>query len=297
MIQEQEGVILKDKFKIKAGRQLLCCIGIDIASSAVPIDHYINIFKAIDFNNYKKEARNLFTDCINNNPEFVYNRTEKIATCDYNIMICPIKDYEYYLDKKIFGIVGKAESEFVYNKLIEEIDDCKLCCTTFDKGSPINNFWLTTEEHVVEFQNEENYASMLVDRLGLSHYQESIQNNSFGKMPASLMKRELQYYFKIKLAKEKIVTSKPNATVVDWTNPKVGFLSIYDKEAGRTFSVSGYHNYSEGLKERVFSKLELEDAEREKSKIEPLKPAVDPPLQIHCDEIVVEGVFRFSKKK
>jgi len=281
LIDEKEGQIIKDEYKIKAGRQLLCSIGIDILHKAVPLTHYLKIFKKIDISNYNKEARNLFNDAINDGLQ--YRESDKRTTDNYNIMICPIKDWVHYIQKDVFGLTGTEQSAYIFEKLTDFTNEnyLSIASETFDKGNR-GLFWLTTEDIFEELLHEENQVHHIVDYLGLSHF--DFTDDWF------------KYFFKVKIGKANFETFKPNATTVDWGNPKVGFISYMQENEGRTFSISGYTNYKSGIKERVFKVLVLEKIEHKETIILPLHKSIKSPITIQSEEIIVEGVKRFNSK-
>jgi hypothetical protein len=284
LAENREGQFIKDEISLKASRQLLCCIGIDICSDTVPIEHYINIFKSFDLEDKSTEARHLFSSHINAK-KLLFKESEKKETEAYNVMIFPICDWTYYIDGNDVGLTGDREASSVYSTLIdlEKKGLLKFCAKDFNKNSYFGHFWLTTEEEINAIRKVNNTAKDIVDKLGLSHLE--------------FTNWDFKYFLMIKIGKKSFETFKPNATMVDWSNPKTGFLSHSAKDSGRTFSITGYSNYQQGIKERVFSVLSLEADEINASIVSTLRPEITVPILIKMDEIIEEGISRFKSIK
>lgn len=284
LIIETDGEIQKDRLKTKVSRQLLCCIGIDLISGAVPLQHYAKIFQLIDYNNKQIEARHLFSNCVSKH-ELLYRESGRKDTDTYKIMVCPVCDWKHYIDpKKMTGLIGEQQMEFAYRRLLklEASGLLVLFSSQFYKGK-YGHFWITTEDKINELLQEDGAAINIVDTLGLSHF-------DFNKM-------DYQYYFKLKIGKASFETFKPNATIVDWKNPETGFLSFSKQDHGLTFSITGYSHGRYGMHERVFTTLNLDEDDRKACSISPLKPKVSPPFQIQCEDIITEGIQRFRTKQ
>jgi hypothetical protein len=119
---------------------------------------------------------------------------------------------------------------------------------------------------------------IIVDQLGLSHF--NFDDNDF------------RYYFYVHLNGLSFETFKPNATIVDWSKPTVGYISFNDQEAGRTFSITGNKNYI-GFVERVFQVLEIDEEKAQKASVMFLKNAIIPPMEISCISMEEEALKRF----
>jgi hypothetical protein len=282
LIDIQEGAIKKNDIQLKAGRQLLCCIAIDIKSGLVPISHYGLIFKSIKLDSLTKEARQLFFDCINDN-NYYYRQTERKATTAYCIVVFPIKDRDYYIDAHLTGIHSISTVDFLVDELIDyaQTHTIILKSKILDKGSEMRYFWATIESEIDAINTTSlNPVNDIVDRLGLSHF--------------DFKDDETKFFCYFNLAGPVIETYKPNATVVNWAGAEVGFLSYIRDEAGRTFSISGYSNYKIGLKERIFKNHHLTDAEQSKTSIKVLKNKISIPIKIEATQIIEEGLTRFN---
>jgi hypothetical protein len=283
LIDYEEGAIKKNDLHIKASRQLLCSIGIDIKYKAVPTEFYLQIFKLIDYSNTSKPARMLFTDSVIENKLF-YRLAEKKIVDNFCIIVFPIKDWKFYINPKFIGIYGRAQAKYVHKKLINYISKSKLQLNVhsdfLDKKSDIAYFWFSSIDEVDSIiVKSENAVSEIVDRLGLSHFDFSLE--------------EMKYYFAIRFDKGQFETFKPNATIVDWNNPKVGFLSSAIIDFGKTFNISGISKFPIGMRERVLHKYSLNEKEKEQSSIMPLKAYIDS-INIDCHAIITEGINRFN---
>jgi len=286
LILEKEDHLEKDKFQLRAGRQLLCCIAIDIKNRQVPIQRYIDIFSKINPRDYNVQARHQFMAAIKNNNLF-YRDSSVRQTGEYNVIVCPIKDWRYYIDEYELGVTGTAERKWVHDMLMLNAREKKIFLKSkiLNKKSALGYFWTTTVadmEDVISHAPDNTKTTQLVDKLGLSHF--------------DFKTVDTQLYFYINLGDVPIATFIPNATIVDWENPWVGFLSNKDREAGRTFPISGFSNL-DGLRERVFHVLELSDEQRKLANIMPLNEPVRTGIKMHDDEIVTEGVNRFRARK
>jgi hypothetical protein len=282
LIEEKENGLLKDNFQVKAGRQLLCCIGIDIKAQTVPLYHYYNIFINIDFSDNTKQARLRFMDSLRSTKLF-YRESATRCNPEYTFMVCPIKDWKYYINPNIIGVVGYAQSDYVIAKIVNftQTDDLILHSKNLDKKRELCYFWLTNRADVISFQTDDPSYSItsLVDRLGLSQL--------------DFLDVNMKYFFSIDLGDVEFNTFKPNATIIDWGMPLVGFLSYSKDDVGRTFSISGYSNYYGGFKECVFEKVSLSDNGIKTTRVSAFEDSIIGSLKIERDEIIQEGVNRF----
>ena len=283
LISETEDGIVKIPIEIKAGRQLLCCIGIDIKSGLVPSDHYLKIFRNFPLNSYNIQARILFFNCVNDN-DLHFRDAMVTSIPEFCIVVFPIRDRDYYIDPYVTGIHSISTIEF----MVEELIDYSKTQTIFlrnkmlYKGNEKLYFWTTTESDIEQIKkNSSTPAKDIVDKLGLSHFEFKDDDTKF--------------FCFFNLNNPVIETCKPNATVVNWTGPDVGFLSYKKDIAGRTFSISGYSNYDEGLKERIFNKHTLTDDEHSRAFVSILSDKIDPPIKMEFEELIEEGIFRFNK--
>ena len=264
-------------FKEKTRRQLLCSIGIDLKSNNVPAKEYLNIFRIMDLENTAIEAHRLFynTAC---NKHFT-NSFKKTAN-NFRIMVCPVKDWEYYLDKTDLGLYGKDQEELAPKVIVDAINSkqhIKLKTTLLHKGSDKSYFWLCSEQEFRTIRKLKDPNS-IVDALGLSHFN---FDNEWSKK-----------FFYIDLAGIRLETFKPNATLINWSDPYVGFISKKGR-TGRTFSITG--GRPSGMSEKVFNKKELDEKERQQVIIEMLSAHFKSPPRINCKAVVAEGLKRFTK--
>ena len=285
MIDSQEGVIVKGDLQLKAGRQLLCSIGIDIKSGLVPADHYLLIFKATNFSSYSKEARKLFFDCVNDNKYF-FRDSERKLTTNFCVVVFPIKDRDYYIDAHLTGIHSMSTLDFMVNELVDysRSNTIQLKSKVLDKRNDMRYFWTAPEPDIrTIISSSAAPAKDIADKLGLSHF--------------DFKSDETKYFCYFNIGCPVIETYRPNATVINWDGAEVGFLSYYRvdmDEAGRTFSISGYANYTTGIKERIFNKHTLTDDEQLKTSISVLDDKIPTPIMIAVTEIIEEGIERFK---
>lgn len=282
LIEIREGVILKNDIQLKAGRQLLCCIGIDIKSGLVPIDHYHIIFKHTNLTSYTKEARNLFFDCVNDN-KYYYRESEKKDTNSYCMVVFPIKDRDHYIDASLMGIHSTSTVDFVVDELVNysKSNKINLKSKVLDKRSDMRYFWTAPEPEINAIsKSSANPAKDIADRLGLSHF--------------DFKDDDTRFFCSFNMGCPTIETYRPNATVINWAGAEVGFLSYMKDEAGRTFSISGYSNYVDGIKERIFNKHTLTDDEQSKTTINVINDKIKAPIVIEVNNIIAEGINRFN---
>lgn len=285
MIAPVEGALNKGNFQLKAGRQLLCSIGIDIKSGLVPADHYLLIFKATNFSSYSKEARKLFFECVNDNKYF-FRDSERKLTTNFCVVVFPIKDRDYYIDAHLTGIHSISTIDFMVNELVNysKSNTIQLKSKVLDKRNDMRYFWTAPEPDIQAIiSSSAAPAKDIADKLGLSHF--------------DFKTDETKYFCYFNIGCPVVETYRPNATLVNWDGAEVGFLSYYraDKdEAGRTFSISGYSNYTTGVKERIFNKHTLTDDEQLKTNISVLDDKIPAPITIEPIEIILEGIQRFD---
>jgi hypothetical protein len=267
----------RSEFKEKTRRQLLCSIGIDLKSDNVPAEEYFSIFRSIDLENSNIEAHRLFynTAC---NKHFT-NSFKKKAN-NFRIMVCPVKDWKYYLDTTDIGLYGSDQELHAPHVIVSAINskqNIRLKTTLLHKGSDKSYFWLCSE---YEFRTVRTLKGLkgIIDALGLSHL-------NFGD---ELVKD----FFYIDLAGIQLETFKPNATLVNWSDPYVGFISKKGR-TGRTFSITG--GRPSGMNEKVFNKKQLDEKERQQVVIAMLSTHLDSPPNINCKAVVTEGLKRFTK--
>ncbi len=149
MIAPVEGALNKGNFQLKAGRQLLCSIGIDIKSGLVPADHYLLIFKATNFSSYSKEARKLFFECVNDNKYF-FRDSERKLTTNFCVVVFPIKDRDYYIDAHLTGIHSISTIDFMVNELVNysKSNTIQLKSKVLDKRNDMRYFWTAPEPDI-----------------------------------------------------------------------------------------------------------------------------------------------------
>lgn len=272
--------------KVKAAQQLLCCIGIDIKSEAVPAQHYYKILNGIDARNLSKEARHIFHEFIKQN-KLAYHNFVAGEEEGYSTIVMPLFDWHYYIDKRLIGISKTMDvTEGLINRikyLSRNGSNISLFTNIFDKKSYLKYFWIANYNEIDHVLKEsKDSTTKLVDRLGLSHF--DYTNNNF------------KYFFYLHLDGVKINTIKPNATMIDWVNPNVGFLSYQLISEGRTFSITGYQNYEGGLLERSFIRLELTEEQKRNCNVYFLSNAVtEGSLLANYNEVILEGISRFKK--
>jgi hypothetical protein len=278
----ERGKVEKDPMQIKAGRQLLCSIGIDIKSKLVPLKRYHEIFKKIDFLNEQRQARLLFHDVLNKH-KLYYRDSSKKETSTFSVMVCPMKDWHYYIDRDVLGLHGIDETRAVRKTLIDYTSagrNVSLKNRELNKHHDFSYFWITTHEDIDDIvQQTDSATAKLVDRLGMSHF--------------DFLRDENRLYFYIDLGTVVLETFKPNATIVNWENPLVGFLSTKDHISGRTFPISGYREL-DGFRERVFHITTLDENQINYSRIFALKDEINSPIPIEHAEIIQEGIKRFK---
>lgn len=271
LIEKEEGSIIKDKYQIKAGQQLLCCIGIDLKHGNLPKNNLLNIFNNVAFDEWTKEARILFEDA-KKSPFLHHLSCEEAFTTEYRIMVFPIKDWKRYIDSKILGItddndykgIGEALSKYLKRKSITVKD------AVFDKNG-WGYFWVTPP--LIDIKT----TAEIVDRLGLSHF--------------DFVSSQTNFFFYVLLQQCSCKSCKPNASIVNWYDPRVGFLSYRPDIAGRTFPVSGYPSL--GLKERTFKTLKLTEDQQKESFVRIFSSPLVDPINLNTEDIIQEGIKRF----
>lgn len=275
-------LVVKNELEIKVGRQLLCCISIDIRMNTVPAKFYLEIFKCIEYTNYILDARLLFYKAIVDN-NLYYRNCGKGITNNFCAIVFPIKDWKYYLDNKIVMSFGKEHTDYFYKRILEYLENNSITLKNdiLYKGSEYKYFWLCTFDEINNVCSSIDYSlSKLVDMLGFSHF--------------SFIKNEEKYFFYVDLGKMNIETFKPNATIIDWSSEKCGFISYFDKLHGKTFNITGYKLIDNGIKEKVFHTLKIGKKDLDNSKIKPLFGMVSNPLKIESNDLIKEGIFRFN---
>ena len=280
--------VTRDPLVEKAGRQLLCCIGIDLRQKIVDAQYYYNIFKTIDYSNRTLYARIQFNNTVYTNNLHYKNPME---TSDvFRIIIRPVKDHKYYLEPFPIGLYGAGHTKVERDTVIEHIryenpvikrDDDKLT-----RNNNYKYFWATTD---TDLQVAMDYpgtagavarciANSVVDGLGLSHYCD---------FTADVM---VQDFFSINLGTISVNHYKPNATIVPWDMAAVGFLSTHGT-AGSTWSASGALPFV--MAEKVFNEAVIPDADVANVVISMLPDSVIPPINLDGDALLLQGVVRF----
>lgn len=274
---------LNDVYIEKVSQQLLCSIGIDLKSNTVPIDKYYEILSAIDHSDSTREARHLFYEIA---VKKHFTHAHKTIVENFKIIVCPVKDWAYYIDPKRLGLFGSDQKLFAKNLVVSAIrkysKDLHLKNNILYKGSTANYFWLCTEDEFHYITNNCNHhptvVNNVVDSLGLSHF------NPFDE-------DWIKEFFYIELHSTKIESFKPNATIINWGDRLSGFMSR-DGTFGETISISG--KIIPGMKEKVFNKHILTDEEVNNSMIKMLPDAVEPPIDVNCASLITEGILRFK---
>jgi hypothetical protein len=277
LIDRDELNLEMDKYQVKAGRQLLCNIGIDLKHKIVPVRHYLFVFRCIRMSDWTIDARKLFWSAITEY-NLYYRDAEYRQIRDYHVLIFAIKDLKHYVDEPGISTRDQRSHFYATVKEVHQRKPMKVACKILFKGEQCH-FWVTTPEEINDMINKAKPAiystTAVVDQLGLSHL--DFEKDDLGAVP--------------------LTTFKPNATLVDWSNPKTGYLSCFQKQVmGHTFSIQGYASFQTGIKERVFQKLEMSEMEVQNISIKFLDHSVIPPLMIAPDDIVLEGIRRFKKK-
>lgn len=288
LIQPREGTINKDPNAIKAGRQLLCNIGIDIKHMIVPPEHYLTIFKLVRMDDGSKDARKLFREAVIDHRLF-YRKAEEKEIKGFCMIVFPMKDLHYYWNGA--GVNGKMQVSYAKESALQTYrvnHRLELTCHEFNKNRDapeIGYFWVTTRENIEEMvqsvQDPQYITTQIIDRMGLSHF--------------VVEKEDQKHYFYIDLGEITFTSFKPNATLVDWDSSLTGFLSCFKKQPeGHTFSITGYKNFGGGIAERVFLKIQLNDEQRKKASIKFFDPPVIPPIPIEAEDLIKEGIRRFN---
>ncbi len=282
LIDDTEGSLSKDLLMTKAGRQLLCCIGIDIKSGLVPITHFLLIFRSLNLTSFATQARHLFIKAIIDN-KLYYRECEKLVTDDYRIVVFPIADRDYYIDGKLAGIHGLSTAELIVDTLVDYLKLHTITCKNklLYKGTDLGHYWTTVLAEINNIKSSSGFPGRdTVDRLGLSHF--------------TFRKEDETYFCYFDIGTVPIETYRPNATLVNWSWPEGGFMSYIKDHAGRTFSITGYANYKNGIKERIFNRHLLSDIEQSNTRILVFEDKIDPPIIVNTDELILEGLERFN---
>jgi hypothetical protein len=272
---------LTDQMEQKACRQLLCSIGIDLKHGTVTPAHYYEIFTHVDFDSPSAKIRKPFFDAIFNQ-DLVFYADQK-ETSEYCVMVFPAKDYSYYVDPSVLGISGTRQVEYRINlikeKIAQNIPIIKII--ELHKKWPLSYFWVSTRDCFDEIldKDSDNPVLEIVNRLGLSHFK-------FDDL-------ESKFFFCIDFGEMPIKTFKPNATMINWLAPNTGFISYHDKEEGKTFCISGYTDYPNGLIERTFNGHLVPADTLKEMKIKFLEKRIETPFTISPD-VVNEGITRFN---
>jgi hypothetical protein len=287
LIEPWEGDIEKGEIELKAGRQLLCSIGIDIRHGIVPPVHYRRIFQSIRLDEMDREARKLFRAAVLDHDLF-YRKAEEKQLKEFCMIVFPMKDLHYYWNGN--GVSGRNEASHVQWKSWREYQESQhleLTCQEFNKnkdGPESRYFWVTTRKHIDEMVTSvepRKATTQVIDMMGLSHFDVEMEGQ--------------KEYFFVDLGETEFTTFKPNATLVDWDSPLTGFLSCWKKQPeGHTFSITGYKNFKEGIAERVFLKVQLSEEQKRQACIKFFGSSVIPPIPIEAADLIKEGITRFK---
>lgn len=220
--------------------QLLSCIGIEIKHKVINAADYLEYFKKIDLDNTTLLSYVLFKQ-VN-----LIIRPSSANQTDFCITVFPLADIGYFVNHDDAGgkinfienAIDPSRLAFVKRNIGGKIKNKKLRVRKpFDKGLDSRYYWFTTCDC---FDSIKSNAHTTADCLGFSHLKIDDE-------------RQLELLY-INLNNQSFETFKPNATLIDWEDSSTGYLSDSAAEHGRTFSVTGFTNYHEFIKERVCQK-------------------------------------------